>query len=341
MNFFQKLFSQPRSETVESDQVNVVEDAEAIGIESNKTDVVEDKPVKTEAAKPGLAKTVTTVEEESSVPNDPIVEPANNPGKDLQHLAPGVHIGMLSDVGRQRERNEDSFYVVNSVMHYDLGAEPFSLFVVADGMGGHQKGELASSMAARTAASSLLNDVYLPFLTNDQNANNRPINEALTAAVEQANATVLEAVPDGGTTLTVALLMGNNAYIAHIGDSRAYVFRQDSLKQITQDHSLAQRLEELGQSAEDVKQVQNVLYRAIGQGENIEVDTHMQHIPDGASLLLCSDGLWGLVEDVDITNILRNSSTPQEACQQLIDKANENGGLDNITAIVVSMGIGS
>ena len=179
----------------------------------------------------------------------------------------------------------------------------------------------------------------MPYLTNNQNANNRPLNEALRAAVEQANIAVIEAAPEGGTTLTLALVMGNNAYIAHVGDSRAYVFKQDSLKQITQDHSLAQRLEELGQSAEEVKQVQNVLYRAIGQGETIEVDTHMQHLPNGASLLLCSDGLWGLVEDTDITNVLKTATSPQEACEKLVEKGNENGGLDNITAIVVSMGI--
>ena len=149
---------------------------------------------------------------------------------------------------------------------------------------------------------------------------------------------MIEAVPDGGTTLTLALVMGNNAYIAHVGDSRAYVFNQDALKQITQDHSLSQRLEELGQSPEEVKQVQNVLYRAIGQGETVEVDTHMQYLPAGASLLLCSDGLWGLVEDTDITDILKTASSPQESCEQLIEKANNNGGLDNITAIVVSMG---
>ena len=301
MNFFQKLFSQPRSEAVETAEMK--------------------------------ANT-----ENSSAPANPAVEETNKPVGNLQHLPPGVHIGKLSDVGRHRERNEDSFYAMHSVMQHDLGIEPFSLFVVADGMGGHQKGEMASSLAARTAANSLLEDVYLPYLTTNQNANNRPLTEALTAAVEHANTAVIEGVPDGGTTLTLALVMGNNAYIAHVGDSRAYVFKQDSLKQITQDHSLSQRLEDLGQSAEEVKQVQNVLYRAIGQGEIVEVDTHMQHLPAGASLLLCSDGLWGLVEDTDITDILKTASSPQESCEQLIEKANDNGGLDNITAIVVSMG---
>ena len=301
MNFFQKLFSQPRSETVETTEMKADTDTPS-----------------------ALA--------------NPVVENINNTRGNLQQLPPGVHIGKLSDVGHHRERNEDSFYVVHSVMQHDLGTEPFSLFVVADGMGGHQKGEMASSLAARTAANSLFEDVYLPYLTNNQNANNRPLTEALIAAVDHANAAVLETVPDGGTTLTLALVMGNNAYIAHVGDSRAYVFKEDTLKQITQDHSLSQRLEELGQSAEEVKQVQNVLYRAIGQGETLEVDTHMQHLPGGTSLLLCSDGLWGLVEETDIIDILKSSSTPQESCEQLIEKANNNGGLDNITAIVVSMG---
>lgn len=260
----------------------------------------------------------------------------------LSHLPPGLHVGKLSDVGRQRERNEDSFYIIESLMQYDQGQEPFGLFIVADGMGGHQKGEVASSLSARVAASSILQNVYLPYLTNDQNAQNRPLNEALVTAVENANATVQELVPEGGTTLTAALVMGNNAYIAHVGDSRAYILKQDTIKQITQDHSLAKRLEELGQAtAEEVMHVQNVLYKAIGQGDKLEVDTYIQHLPDGASLLLCSDGLWGLVKDENIKDVLISASTPQEACERLIAVANENGGRDNITAIIVSMGVAS
>ncbi len=258
----------------------------------------------------------------------------------LDCLPPGFHVGRLSDVGLERERNEDSFYVIESLLHHDLGSEPFGLFIVADGMGGHQRGEIASSLAARTTANSILEEVYLPYLTNNQNANNRPLNEVLVEAVENANIAVQEEVPDGGTTLTAALIMGNTAYIAHVGDSRAYVIKQGEIKRVTQDHSLAQRLEDLGQAtAEEAAQVQNVLYRAIGQNSSVEVDTYIQHLPAGASLLLCSDGLWGQVKDENLKDVFKSASSPQDACDQLIKMANENGGPDNITAIIVSMGV--
>ncbi len=287
-------------------------------------------------------KTSATISHQEDVeePN-PTIEPIKHEKKvGLNHLPSGLHVGKLSDVGRERERNEDSFCQFEALLQHDLGSEPFGLFVVADGMGGHQKGELASSLAARTTATSILQQVYLPYLTNDPNANNQPLNEALITAVQNANEAVIKVVPDSGTTLITALVMGHNAYIAHVGDSRAYVFKQGELKQITQDHSLAQRLEEIGDATpEEVAQAQNVLYRAIGQSSSVDVDTHMQHLPAGASLLLCSDGLWGPVNDNSIKEILESTYTPQEACKQLITMANNNGGPDNITAIIVSMGI--
>ena len=260
----------------------------------------------------------------------------------INSLSPGLHVGKFSDIGRERERNEDSFFVFNALLQYDDGQEPFGLFIVADGMGGHQKGEIASSMATRTVANQLLQDIYLPYLCHNQNSTNKPINEALIAAVESANIVVQELAPEGGTTLTAALVMGHNAYIAHIGDTRAYLLTEDKIKQITKDHSLAQRLEELGQStATELANVQNVLYRAIGQGSTVEVDTYIQHLPPVSSLLLCSDGLWGLVEADKIREIVHNSASPQETCNRLIEASNKNGGHDNITAVMITMGVES
>lgn len=261
--------------------------------------------------------------------------------KKLTQLPPGLHVGKISDIGQEREQNEDSLYVIESLIEHDYGEEPFGLFIVADGMGGHQKGEVASRLAARTAARHILTHVYLPYLSEDsQEAGGQPINEALVAAIKNANNSVQENVPEGGTTLTMAVVMGNNSYIAHVGDSRAYLFNQEGLKKITTDHSLAQRLEDLGQaSPEEIANVQNVLYKALGQHSKIEVDTHIQHLPPGSSLLLCSDGLWGLVEQETFIAILNSAATPQEACNQLVAKANENGGRDNITVIIVTMGI--
>lgn len=281
------------------------------------------------------------IEPDPPVPSDNVG--LNNNGRNktggLTTLAPGIHIGKLSHVGQVREQNEDTFCAIDSLIQHNYGREPFSLFIVADGMGGHQKGEVASSLAARVTASSILQEIYLPYLTNSQSANNRPLNEVLTAAVQHANYAVQEEVPDGGTTLTAALVMGNNAYLAHVGDTRAYLFKQAELKQITQDHSLARRLQETGQaSSDELMSVQNVLYKAIGQGSTLEVDTYVQHLPHGTSLLICSDGLWGPVADEEIQHVMSTASTPQEACEELVALANENGGPDNITAVIVSVG---
>jgi PPM family protein phosphatase len=264
---------------------------------------------------------------------------------DFNQPVPGLWVGRLSDIGQVRERNEDSFFTVESFLQYDEGQEPFGLFIVADGMGGHQKGEIASSLAVRTAAGYILKNVYLPYLTNDTStSSNPPINDSLVAAVEAANRSVQEDVPDGGTTLTVALVMGHTAYIVHVGDTRIYWFHQGQLKQVTKDHSLVQRLVDLGQETAEsalVHPQRNVLYRAIGQGGTLEVDTYFQPLPPGSSLLLCTDGLWGLVKNDRLCQILNQATVPQEVCNRLIVAANENGGDDNITAVMVTMGIES
>lgn len=261
----------------------------------------------------------------------------------IAHLPPGVHAGKLSDVGKVRERNEDFLYAIETIMHHPYGEEPFGIFIVADGMGGHEKGDVASAVAAQTAASLILEEIYLPALSqqNHQNSGHRPVKEVLVSAVEGANQQVQELVPEGGTTFTGALVMGNSAYIAHVGDTRAYLFKENTLKQITEDHSLAQRLKETGQATpEQIAQIDNVLYRAIGQGGTIEVDTHVQHMPPGSSLLLCSDGLWkGIDDDETIREIVNGSATPREACEKLVALANDNGGEDNITIIIVTMGV--
>jgi protein phosphatase len=275
------------------------------------------------------------------VPDDGRDEQPTPQTGDITRLAPGLHVGKLSDIGQERDRNEDTLFLLEAQLQHEYGQESFGLFIVADGMGGHQKGELASSVAARTAANHILKDVYLPYLINNNDPSvNRPINEALTSAVEEANLAVQQAAPESGTTLTMALVMGNNAYIAHVGDTRAYLFKDGELKQITKDHSLAQRLEEAGQmTSSEAAHVQNVLYRALGQNSAVEVDTYIQNLPPASSLLLCSDGLWGLMDKTTLREIIANSNTPQEACQQLTTVANQNGGPDNITSIMVTMGV--
>lgn len=260
----------------------------------------------------------------------------------LSSLPPGLTVAKVSDIGQIRERNEDSYLAMDVALQNDDGLMPLGLYIVADGMGGHQKGEIASSLAAQVSAQHIMQDVFLPFLSaEEQNGSRRPINEALIQSVQAANLAVYQQVPEAGTTLTMALVLGHKAYIAHVGDSRAYIFSQASLRQITQDHSLVARLVELGQATPEEALThthRNVLYRAIGQAGSLEVDTYLQPFPVGSCLLICSDGLWGMVPDEELADILTYAPTPQLALEQMVTAANRRGGDDNITAVLVFMG---
>jgi serine/threonine protein phosphatase PrpC len=253
--------------------------------------------------------------------------------------SPRLEVGWATDVGVVRSHNEDSVLVITASHDGDGALPVFGLFVLADGMGGHQSGEIASSLAARAVAHHITREFYLPALVSQESGTSQPaLREALVDAVRAANDVVAERVPGGGTTLTCALLLDSRAYIAHVGDSRAYVITAEGrLDQITQDHSLVDRLVELGQLTPDEAAVhpqKNVLYRAVGQGGELEVDTYMRTISGGEQLLLCSDGLWGVVAEARMAEIIAASSSLQTACEKLIVAANAAGGRDNITVIL-------
>ena len=252
-----------------------------------------------------------------------------------------LQVGRASNVGQVRDHNEDVLLTLEINQLGDQAPEPLGWFVLADGMGGHQAGELASALAMRVVTYELLNQVLRPYLFNEaRDATQRPLNEVMADAVMAANKAVHEQVQGGGTTLTCALILGNRAYLAHVGDSRAYLFADNHLRQITRDHSLVDRLVELGQitPGEAMHHPQrNVLYRAVGQGDPLEVDTYVELLPSSGQyrLLLCCDGLWGSIQDDQITQVLRMAATPQEACDRFIEAANAAGGKDNITAVVI------
>lgn len=250
-------------------------------------------------------------------------------------------LGIAQDVGKVRSHNEDVLLVFTGELD---GLEPmpnFGVFIVADGMGGHSLGERASGIAARTAGRAIMEKILPSLLADPQADAERPaLKEVMEEAMESANMAVFTSVPEGGTTLTCALMIGEQVILSHVGDSRAYLISLDTFEQVTRDHSLVQRLQELGQlSAAEaaVHPQRSVLYRAIGQGENLEVDIISRRLPPGAMLLLCSDGLWGLVPDPRIQEIVRQSPSPQAACEALVAAANAAGGPDNITAIMVQL----
>ncbi len=265
------------------------------------------------------------------------------PPLDTYTVKPGKHLiyGLTSDIGQTRTNNQDSLLVFFGTSVSVEERPDLALFAVADGMGGHNHGEQASAVAVRTIGQQLISKLYLTLLVPDENdldVDKPTIAEMLNEAIQKANAAVAEQVPEGGTTLTVAAIIGDMVYIGHVGDSRAYLITGDAIEQITRDHSLVQRLVELDQLTPEeaaAHQHRNVLYRAIGQTENLEVDALVRRLPPNSRLLLCSDGLWNLVPEEMLLSIVRAAETPQNACDRLIEVANQRGGLDNITAVLI------
>jgi protein phosphatase len=252
-----------------------------------------------------------------------------------------LRLGIAQDVGRVRDHNEDVLLVFTGELA-GLEAMPnFGVFIVADGMGGHSLGERASGIAARTFARAVLDQVLPSLLADPHSETERPLlQEVMEQAMAKANAAVVASVPEGGTTLTCAVLIGQQLVLSHVGDSRAYIITPDAFEQITRDHSLVQRLKELGQITADEAAVhpqRSVLYRAVGQGEGLEVDVVSRRLGPGSIVLLCSDGLWGLVPDDKILQVVRQAHGPQAACEALVAAANAAGGPDNITAVMIQI----
>jgi len=167
------------------------------------------------------------------------------------------------------------------------------------------------------------------------------LQEILQAAVTEAQRAVLKEAPGSGTTVTAALVLGQQLTIAQVGDSRGYLlYNEQRMEAVTRDHSLVKRLEELGQitAAEAAVHPQrNVLYRAVGQGDTLEADVVTTPFPIGGYLLLCSDGLWGLVSDDEMRRIVYTAPNIQRACQEMVAAANAAGGPDNISVILVQL----
>jgi protein phosphatase len=270
----------------------------------------------------------------------PVTEPPSLP-LDESPDSGGIQmtVGALTDRGRVRDHNEDALLTLTAVVSQEEDLLPMCFYVVADGMGGHAGGDEASALAVRTVTNWVMDKIYGSFLLDSgQSPNRQPINDVLTEAIVVANGKVHERCPEGGTTLTCALVLGTNAFLAHVGDSRAYLISRNTIRQITTDHSLVNRLIELGQITPEealTHPQRNVLYRALGRAGNLEVDTHLQSLPADSSLLLCSDGLWGMIPEAEMLSIIEVAPSPQVACNRLVAQANENGGEDNITAVLI------
>ena len=233
-------------------------------------------------------------------------------------------MGGLSHPGLVRGENEDCI-----VTRSDLG-----LAVLADGMGGHQAGEVASRMA-------------IDVITGTFDSGRIGDAAAISDAIQKANAAIHEAAesrPDYkgmGSTVVVTVFRGKRLYIGHVGDSRLYRLRRNTLEPLTKDHSVVQELVNRGLfTAEEARQslAKNLVTRALGVDPTIEVETSEADVEDGDTYLLCSDGLTDVVDDEEIREILKNARTDVDtAARRLVERANENGGPDNISVILVHL----
>jgi len=251
---------------------------------------------------------------------------------DLKAPKPGIEAASLTDVGRQRSNNEDSYLYWEPDSDEDF-LRKGRLALVADGMGGYEGGQEASRLAVETVRA-----IY-------DNAFGGDPQGTLSAAFQAAHQNIQRYAQDHpqfygmGTTCTALSIVERQLHFAHVGDSRLYLIRAESISRLTRDHSYVGRLVESGivrsEDAESHPQ-RHILTAALGSGRDItpHIPEHPVPLEEGDILLLCSDGLWGVVADTDLARVAQ-TNPPAEACQKLVDLALERGGPDNITVLVL------
>jgi protein phosphatase len=247
-----------------------------------------------------------------------------------------IRYAAKTDVGMKRTHNEDYFSLI----------EDEQLFIVADGMGGHASGEVASKMAAETISEFYQRtkdeDATWPFKMDRSLSY---IENRLVCGIKLANLRIFETscrdirYKGMGTTIVSTLVAGDKAYIGHVGDSRVYRVRDGAIQQMTRDHSL---LEDYKEAKPDMTEEEernfphkNVITRALGMRETVQVDIRSHQIKSGDVYILCSDGLSGMVTDDNIGQIATNAKSLERAVAELVDAANRNGGTDNVTTLLL------
>ncbi len=244
-------------------------------------------------------------------------------------------------IGKQREHNEDSVLALTTTISGSVESIPFGLYVVADGMGGHQFGEVASNAAVRIIGGNIMKKFHSYLFNLPTQTLQDSLQELMETSITEAHQYVQREAPGSGTTVTAALVLGQQVTIAHVGDSRAYaVYPDGRVDPITRDHSLVKRLEELGHLSKDEAANfphRNVLIRALGQGEALEADIFTIPFPQSGYLMICSDGLWGVIDEKEVHRSIIEAPNLHRACQNMVEAANAAGGPDNITVILAQM----
>lgn len=241
-------------------------------------------------------------------------------------------IGAKTDLGRIRENNEDKFEFFQPD-DVDVLAQKGSFYAVADGMGGHSAGQIASELSLKTAIKSYYADASLM------------VEDSLRSAIQQANALIFDAAraiserAGMGTTFTGVVLRGDEAFVAQVGDSRGYLVRDGEIRQVTEDHSwVYEQVKRGGMTEEEamMSPYRNVITRSLGNAPNVDVDIFTESLREGDVFLLCSDGLSGEVSADEMRDAVLSGS-PSQACQDLVDLALERGGHDNVTVLIVGV----
>ena len=262
-------------------------------------------------------------------------------GQDVSYEMQQLVAATGQSIGRQRDHNEDSLLAITTTLAGKSVNVPFGLYIVADGMGGHEYGEVASNAALRVVAGQIIRKFHSYLFALPTQQPDESLQEIMAGAIENAHRAVQQQAPGSGTTLTAALVLGQQITVGHVGDSRAYILQpQGGFEQLTEDHSLVRRLEELGHlNKEEAANFphRNVLIRALGQGDSLDVDVFTLPFPPHGTLMLCTDGLWGVLQETDMMRALSAAPTLQRACHNLVQAANAAGGPDNISVVLVQM----
>ncbi|TMD39084.1 MAG: serine/threonine-protein phosphatase [Chloroflexi bacterium] len=264
----------------------------------------------------------------------------------------GVHLLAASDSDagdvRRSEPNEDSTLALELQRVHESQAFPVGVFIVADGLGGHDNGQEASRMAINIIAERMVRDLLAAPLASEkagetvEEASEDSLATLLQSTIEDANSAICQVnqrdKTDMGSTITGFMVVGDFAYILNVGDSRTYMVRAGQIYQLTTDHSLVGQLVAGGLIQPDdvyTHPQRSQIFRSLGDKPNVQVDIFKQQLHPGDILLSCSDGLWEMVRNPQIESILNNAPDPQTACTQLLETANTNGGEDNVSAVVV------
>jgi serine/threonine protein phosphatase PrpC len=273
--------------------------------------------------------------------------------------------GALSHVGNVRTNNEDSFVIYRNGRFWEKlltnlpegelpnhHEEMGYVMAVADGMGGAAAGEVASRLSLRTGINLVLHAVKWAMKLDNPEEREKEIDEGIERGMtffEKINQALVEESRNDptlrgmGSTLTVSYSFGDDLFLFHIGDSRAYIFRDGEMKQLTRDQTMAQSLADAGlisPGALPKHRLRHVLTQVLGnEGSPLHTEVHHLQLKDGDRLLLCSDGLYDMVDHETLTHIMKQELNPQETCRALVEKALEKGGKDNVTVLVGSYGI--